>query len=324
MLFESANEYTIIQDEEFPQKIIEVTNALNKHVNGGYFTSFDNHKIYYEFFKVANPKASIVIVHGYTEFTKKYYELVWYFLSMRYNVFLYDARGHGYSYRFNEDMELTHVDKYEDYVEDLDYYVNQIVVPNSADIPVYLFGHSMGGTIAQMYISSKQTPVSKTILSAPMIYPYTPPLPKFILKKLLEKEAKKFGWTGRFKFSSEFNPEIKMEKSNDLSYSRFKYNLDVRVQNINYRNSYGSNRWTYEAITAIEKIFNKKFIKNVKSEVLIVIAGKDTAVNPKHQKKLAKKLGCKYKVFENSKHSLYTLPANELCNYVDTLVEFYQ
>lgn len=324
MLFEPGNEYNIIKDEEFPTKIIEITNILNDCVSNGYFVSFDNQQMYYEFFKVANAKASIVVVHGYTEFTKKYYELAWYFMSVGYNVFLYDVRGHGYSYRHIEDPQMTHVNKYEDYVEDLDCYMNQVVVPNSDGIPIYLYGHSMGGTIAQMYISSKQTPVCKTILSAPMVYPYTPPLPRFVLKKLLQNEAKKFGWDGRFKFSKEFNPEVEIENSNDLSYTRFKYNLDIRINNIKYRNSYGSNSWTFEAVTAVEKLFNKKFIKNVKSEVLIIIAGKDTAVNPKHQKKLAKKLGCKYKIYKDAKHSLYTLPADELSDYVDTLLEFYQ
>ena len=323
MLFESAYEYNIIKDEEFPTKIVEVTNILNDCVNSGYFTSYDNHKMYYEFFKVANPKANIVVVHGYTEFTKKYYELAWYFVSMGFNVFLYDARGHGYSYRLSDDPQMTHVDKYEDYVDDLDAYVKQIVIPNSDGVPINLLGHSMGGTIAQLYISIKENPICKTILSAPMIYPYTPPLPRFVLKKLLEGEARKFGWDHRFKYSSEFNPEAKMDKSNDLSHTRFQYNLETRIKDEKYRNSYGSNRWNYEAICAIEKLLDKNLIKNVKCEVLIIIAGKDTAVNPKHQKKLAKKLGCEYKVFENSKHSLYTLPDYELCDYVDALIDFY-
>ncbi|MBR2476692.1 MAG: alpha/beta hydrolase [Clostridia bacterium] len=322
MLFEPSYEYRIIKEEDFPSKILEITDVLNKHINQGYFTSFDGQQMYYEFFRVAKPQANIVLVHGYTEFAKKYYELVWYFMSMGYNVFLYDVRGHGNSYRLSDDMQMTHVDKYEDYVEDLDAFIKQIVITNGDDAPVYLFGHSMGGAIAQMYISTKENPVSKTVLSAPMVYPYTPPLPGFVLKKLIAREAKKFGWDARFKFSSEFNPEAELEKSNDLSYTRFRYNLDTRINNVKYRNSYGSNRWTYETLCVAKKILNKKAISNVKCDVLIIIAGKDTAVNPKYQKKLAKKLGCECKIFANSKHSLYTLPDNQLSGYVDALIEF--
>ncbi|MBQ2696356.1 MAG: alpha/beta hydrolase [Clostridia bacterium] len=323
MLFEPAYQYDIIKDEEFSSKIVEITDILNQYVNRGYFTSFDDKKMYYEFFKVTNPAASIIIVHGYTEFTKKYYELTWYFMKMGYNVFLYDVRGHGYSHRHNDDLELTHVDRYEDYVSDLDSYIKQIVIPNSEGKPLYLFGQSMGGTIAQMYIAGGENTIQKTVLSAPMIYPYTPPLPKFVIKKLLANEARKFGWDGRFKFSSDFNPEIKIEKSNDLSLARFQYNLQTRIKDLKYRNSYGSNRWTYEAVSAIEKILNKKAAKKVQSKVFIVIAGQDTAVNPKHQIKLARLLNCEYKIFEKSKHSLYTMPDCELQRYVDALLKFY-
>lgn len=323
MLFEPANQYTIVEDDAFAEAIVEITNTLNQYANTGYFTSFDNQKMYYEYFKVARAKASIIIVHGYTEFTKKYYELTWYFMAMGFNVFLYDVRGHGYSYRHSDDIELTHVNKYEDYVSDLDAYIRQIVLPNSSGLPLYLFGHSMGGTIAQMYISRGEALIQKTILSAPMIYPYTPPLPKFIIKMLLRSEAKKFGWDGRFKFSSSFNPEAKIEKSHDLCFPRFQYNLEARINDLHYRNSYGSNSWTYEAVCAIEKILNRKATKRVKSEVLILIAGKDSAVNPKHQKKLAARLGCAYKTFENAKHALYTMPARDLRGYVDTLLRFY-
>ena len=139
----------------------------------------------------------------------------------------------------------------------------------------------------------------------------------------MKKEAKKFGWDGKFKFASEFNPEIKAENSHDSSYARFQYNLAIRIKNLAYRNSYGSNRWNYEAISAIEKIMDKDALRRVNSKVLIVIAGKDSAVNPKHQKKLAKRLGCKYTVFEDSKHSLYTMPDAKLKQYVDALIGFY-
>ena len=323
MLFCPTYKYTIIKDDEFSEKMQEITKILSNYANCGYFPTLDNKEIYYEYFLSENPVANIIIVHGYTEFTKKYYEMVWYFLNMGYNIFLYDARGHGYSTRHNDDLELTHVEKYEEYTADLDTYIKQIVIPNGSDMPLYLFGQSMGGTVAQMYISSYENNIAKTILSAPMVYPYTPPLPRFVIKKLLAKEARKFGWDAKFKYSSSFNPEINMEKSNDQSYNRFKYNLESRINNIKYRNSYGSNRWTYEAVSAIEKLLNKKAVKKVKSEVLIIIAGKDSAVNPKHQKKLAKLLNCKYKVFDNAKHSLYTLPDKELSEYISTLLSFY-
>lgn len=324
MLFEYQSKYSIVNEEEYSEKMDEISKKLKEISASGYFTSFDGAKMFYEFFKVKNPKANIIVVHGYTEFTKKYYELTWYFLNMGYNVFLYDVRGHGYSARAVSDTEMTHVDKYEDYAQDLDAYINNIVIANSDGAPLYLYAHSMGGAIAQLYLQSHKTSIAKTLLSAPMIYPFTPPLPRFMLKKLLKGEAKKFGWDAKFKFSSNFNPDVKIEKSNDTSLARFRYNLNMRINDLNYRNSFGSNSWNFEAITAVEKILNKKRTKNVNTELFVVIAGKDTSVNPKYQKKFVKLTKCRYKLFENAKHSLYTQADKELKEYVDTVLEFYE
>ncbi len=323
MLFDSTHEYDIIKEDDYIPKMKEIEQSLNNYANRGYFTSFDNTRMFYEFFKVSKPVANIVVVHGYTEFTKKYYELTWYFMKMGYNVFLYDIRCHGYSYRYSDNTEMTHVNKFEDYVCDLECFMNNIVTPNSDSAPIYIYSHSMGGTIAQMYLSSCENQVQKAILSAPLIYPFTPPLPRFVLKRLLKGEARKFGWDAKFKFSSEFNPDAKIEKSNDLSYSRFKYNLDMRINDTKYRNSYASNSWNYEAVSVIERILDKKSTKNVKAKMLIISAGKDTAVKLKPQKKLSRLLKCELKMFENSRHSLYTQSDYALKEYVDTLLNFF-
>jgi len=322
MTAEKPTKYEIIKDEDYFSKMKDITNKLLQIRVCGYFDSFDDAKMYYEFFKVKNPKANIVIIHGYTEFTKKYYEMTWYFHSMGYNVFLYDIRCHGYSQRYSDDLEMTHIDTYETYVKDLDIYINKIVVPNSDGAPVYMYAHSMGGAIAQLYLSKGKTKIKNAVLSAPMIYPCPPPLPRFVLKTLLKFAAKKVGWETRFKYSNEFNPEATLYGSHDSSYNRFRYNLEMRIADKMYRNSYGSNRWTYEAISVVEKVLNKKATNNVKSNLLIVIAGKDTAVCSKHQKKLAKMLNCKYKFFENSKHSIYSADDKTLKEYVDIIMNF--
>lgn len=323
MTFTPSYNYNILDENNFFSEMNEIVTQLNNHDNTGYFESFDNKNIYYEFFKVKNPVANIIIVHGYTEFTKKYYELTWYFMQMGYNVFLYDARCHGNSQRYNDDIELVHVESYDEYVSDLNMYIKQIVTPNSDNAPLYIYAHSMGGSIAQLYLNQYENKIEKALLSAPMVYPFTPPLPRFMLKYLLTKESKKFGWDAIFKFSSKFNPEVTMQKSNDSSLPRFEYNLKLRIDNLNYRNSYGSNRWNFEAISVVDKLLNKRCRNNTNCKTMVIIAGKDTAVNPKHQKKLVKHLNCQCKIYEDSKHSLYTQSNDKLREYVNDVLDFF-
>ncbi|MBQ4631393.1 MAG: alpha/beta hydrolase [Clostridia bacterium] len=323
MLFKPEYKYEIINETEYFEKMDELNKTLKSYVQSGFFTSFDKTRMYYEFFKVENPIANIVVIHGYTEFTKKYYELSWYFMLMGYNVFLYDVRCHGNSHRYSKNTQITHADSFEDYARDLDCFINQVVEPNCENAPVYIYSHSMGGAIAGLYLSNFKNKIKKAVLSSPMVYPKTPPFPRFVLKKLMKGEARKNGWNARFKFTSDFNPNAKLEQSNDISENRFKYNLDLRIKNANYQNSYGTNRWNYEAITVIEKLLCKNRMKNIGAKVLIISAEKDNSVKVKPQKKLAKLLKCEYKVFRGAKHCLYTVNDALLKEYVDTLVEFF-
>ena len=79
MLFNSTNTYDIIRENDYFTQMPEISKSLDDYACRGYFTSFDNTEMFYEFFKVLKPRANIVVVHGYTEFTKKYYELTLYF-----------------------------------------------------------------------------------------------------------------------------------------------------------------------------------------------------------------------------------------------------
>ena len=69
--------------------------------------------------RAAEPKGTVVIVHGFTESTEKYREFVYYLLNFGYDVLIYDQRGHGFSSRDVDEPGLTHIDKFETYVSDL-------------------------------------------------------------------------------------------------------------------------------------------------------------------------------------------------------------
>lgn len=324
MLFTPSFKLNIIHESEFNDKMSTVDAELLKYEQNGYFKSFDNSNIYYEYYKAVDSKASIVIVHGYTEFSKKYHELCWYFLEMGFNVFIYDQRGHGKSQRQVENIRITHVNDFNDYVKDLSCYIDDIVIPNSDNKPVFIFSHSMGGAVAALYLSICGEKVQKAVLSAPMVYPVSGVhLPHKVLRALVSGEARKYGWEAKFKFSGEFNPDDKFEKSSDLSENRFKYNMNTRIKHEEYQNSSSSNRWNFEVLGVVDKLLNRRTVKSILAKIVIISAGADTVVSVKHQKALAKLLKCDYIVLENAKHSLYTAKPEELYKYIKILIDFY-
>lgn len=322
-MFQPTNQFNIIKDSEYNSAIAEIEIKLHENINKGYFDSFDGAKMFYEFYKVADARATIAIVHGYTEFTQKYTELAWYFMNMGYNVFIFDLRGHGFSHRVPEDTQVTHVDFFEDYVKDLECFMAQIVEPNSDGVPIYIYSHSLGCAISTMYLATFENKVEKIILSAPMVYPVCTPLPRQILRMLLANEAKKTSWDTKFKYSSSFNPDVKVEKSMDLCKERFQHNLDKRIREPHYQNSSGSNRWNYEILGVMDKLLKRKLLSNIRAKSLMITAGRDTVVKKRPQLRLAKLLKCDYKCFEYAKHALYTMPDENLAEYVQLLLDFF-
>ncbi len=324
MLFEPSLSLNIIPEEDYFTQMETVEKKLALYANKGFFPSFDSAEISYEYYLVKNPKASVVFVHGYTEFSKKYHEITWYFLNMGYNVFLYDHRGHGYSHRYSDDLELTHVESYSDYSGDLTEYIEKIVLPQSNGCDINLYSHSMGGAVSLLYLSEGNAPVKKALLSAPMIHPTSAKGPRKLLRFLLKTEAKKHGWNAMFKFSHRFNPDVKFETSNmDSSKNRFLYNLEMRKCDPHYQTSASTNRWNYETLKVKDIILSKRFISRIKAEMLIVRGEKDDVVRPSAQNKFAKKSGCRLITISNAKHSLCTLKDAELKKYLNCVFDFF-
>lgn len=123
------------------------------------FVGHNNVKIYAQKNIIENPKANVVIVHGICEHLDRYDYLVSKLNKEGYNVYRYDARGHGRSEGKRGDLE-----DYQDYLSDLDKYID-IVKEEYPDKKVILLGHSMGGLVSTSYASLHSDKIDYLILS---------------------------------------------------------------------------------------------------------------------------------------------------------------
>lgn len=104
-------------------------------------------KIFYSVDKVEKPKAAVVFVHGICEHLGRYAYIKERFIESNYNVYRYDARGHGKSEGNRGDLE-----DFNDYLDDLDIFITMIRKENKG-LKLILIGHSMGGLVATAYTS---------------------------------------------------------------------------------------------------------------------------------------------------------------------------
>lgn len=146
------------------------------------FAGNGNIKIYAKKDIIANPKANVVIVHGICEHLDRYDYLTEKLNNAGYNVYRYDARGHGRSEGEKGDLK-----DYQDYLLDLDIYVES-VKKEYPDLKLILLGHSMGGLVATSYASMFSSKIDYLALSgAANVTPKAARALKFLPMCLIKK-----------------------------------------------------------------------------------------------------------------------------------------
>lgn len=159
------------------------------HFQSGEFGSFAGVagvRIAHARFEVVPERGALVILPGKSESFLKYAELVYDLRDSGYSIYLMDHRGVGRSGALlSGDPEKTHVESFDDYVRDLETFVDQVVDARPHTRRVML-GHSMGGTVALLYLEDHPEVFDGAILCAPMLEIITDPFPEPVARVLCE------------------------------------------------------------------------------------------------------------------------------------------
>lgn len=109
---------------------------------------------------IAHPsKATIIIVHGAFEHSGRYETLAEQFQKDGFTVIYGDLPGQGRS-----KGRPGHINSFEEYIQTVDSWLS-----SANDQPVFLLGHSMGGTIAIRTMEKLKPSVQGVILSSPAV-----------------------------------------------------------------------------------------------------------------------------------------------------------
>ncbi len=113
-------------------------------------------------------RGSVLLLQGRAEFLEKYGETIRDLNARGWDVFSFDWRGQGKSDRMLSDPLKGHVQSYDQYLADLDFFVRSIVSGGCRE-PLILLAHSMGAHVALRYLVLHPNPFAKIVLAAPMI-----------------------------------------------------------------------------------------------------------------------------------------------------------
>lgn len=251
-------------------------------------------QIYYVRCLADRPRGVAVISHGFSETIEKYMENIYYFVRGGYHVYMPEHCGHGNSYRVRSDpknLSLIHVDDYTRYVFDL-LYIADIAARSFPDLPLLLYGHSMGGGIAAAAASRAPNLFSRLVLSSPMIRPDTSPVP-WPLAKLIARGFCAVGKSERLARKSclREGPE-RFADSASVSEARFDYYQEIRRREPLYQMHAASCGWLWQA-ARLNRYLQKEAWRRIACPTLVFQSERETFVSNREQMRFVRKLSRK-------------------------------
>ncbi len=134
------------------------------------WTSFDGLNLYAVLWQpVVPPKAVLAFVHGHGTHCRRYEEWFGAFVKEGFAVISFDLRGHG---RSGGKQGTIH--RYTDYLEDTALLMAK-ARENFPDLPLVLYGHSMGATIVLSWLELKNNLPDMAILASTWLELVQPP-----------------------------------------------------------------------------------------------------------------------------------------------------
>ena len=226
---------------------------------------------------VEKQRAIVIMVHGMCEHKERYMPFCEYLSSEGYICAVYDQRGHGEDAYNSGNLGYYNGLGSNEYLlaDDLQAVVTYMkqTYPN---LPVYLFGHSMGSLVARMYFAKYGKQIYKLVLCGIPTYNGLAPIAMkmvWVMKKLkgdkYVSEMVKNMSTGNFSKGLEHEYGwISYNTENLASYSAdklcgFTFTLDAY----------------YNLFSMLYSVYSSKDVKNINRDAaMLIIAGEDDPV----------------------------------------------
>ncbi|MES9685669.1 alpha/beta hydrolase [Bacillus sp. AFS001701] len=118
----------------------------------GLISAKDRTKIYLRKYIPAEPIAVIQIVHGMAEHGGAYDKFIEYLVHNQFAVFIHDQRGHGKTAAIEDDLGFFGEEIGWDEVAKDIIFISKMIRKEIKDIPLILFGHSMGSYLSRRVV----------------------------------------------------------------------------------------------------------------------------------------------------------------------------
>ncbi|WP_394829240.1 alpha/beta hydrolase [Pendulispora albinea] len=232
------------------------------------------------------PKGVLVIVHGLKDHSGRYAEVAWHLVEQGYAVHSFDLRGHARS-----EGVRVYVDEFDDYVSDVEIFVERVrrLEPG---LPIFMFGHDIGGSIVTLYAITRKPDIAGIVLSGAA------------LKGALSGFA-----TLATKMAAALSPKAAVYKLDPCLFSRDPTVVEATKNDPLVHQAAAPARTAKELINAIDRI--QKRMEELTVPLLIMHGGADRVTSPDGSRQLNERARSERKtlvIFDELYHDLLHEP----------------
>ena len=257
----------------------------------GHFVNHQGLDIHYARLINESAKHAVVVSPGRVEGYLKYKELAFDFFHQGYSVFIIDHQGQGLSSRRLTNEHKGHVDHFQDYVNDFEQFIQQVVRSSHVG-DLYLLGHSMGSAIGIRYIQQFPATFVKASFSSPMWGFRSGAMPELFAKNMV-----KFGhWFSQAlsKESAYFlggkDYDAKPFNENELTGSevRYRYFRDLYIAEPKLQLGSITFSWLNASIAALEQAYQD--LDKISMPIQVLQAEDETVIDNEAQDRFCQRL----------------------------------
>jgi lysophospholipase len=246
-----------------------------------------------------------LLLHGRSEFIEKYEIIARHLVQSGFDVISADWRGQGLSSRETDNPQKGHINRFEDYMDDLGTLFDQVILPYGR--PVIILAHSMGGHITLRFLSRFPKAVERAVLVSPMIDIELPGIIRPISKYLSEKFSRSASGASYSYGSTDYSADRARFRGNRLSHDPGKFRIihDLIAQNPGLATGGVTWAWLNAAFKSIDTLKQEEVISKITTPLLIVSAQNDKIVSSKAQAQLSRQLpNCQFISIKGAFHEL--------------------
>ncbi len=238
------------------------------------------------------PRGVCVLLSGQTEFIEKYAEVIVELRRRGFSVATMDWRGQGASVRELADRRKAHIERFAQYDDDLDLFMQQVVAPMAGTRKPIALAHSMGGHILLRRLHAKQNEFTTAVLTAPMIRFLTRGYPAWAarLMSFIQFEC---GRGTNWVFGMEKRDPLHMEFEDNLvtsDRSRFARAKALIAEDPDIRLAGPTWGWLEAAYHSMAEMSAPGYAEAITTPAMLVGAGRDRIVETAATREFAKRM----------------------------------